>query len=186
MKVLALVFMFVAIVSAIRIYREYRQECYEIQLEKDEMNDLRDQLEKLRTAGRWRTAPGIDPEVDAFNQRVEELRRKWFYRENAYTYSHTPHKKTCRPRTAWHIVLGVEKEATLITIKKAYREKARQYHPDSSSDGIGNPELFITVTEAYLEGRRYVEVRSRLHQCRSESFWQKSPSNLVPSDNFLP
>jgi molecular chaperone DnaJ len=43
-------------------------------------------------------------------------------------------------------ILGVEKNATPEEIKKAYRRKAHEYHPDK---GLGNEEKFKEVNEAY-------------------------------------
>lgn len=43
-------------------------------------------------------------------------------------------------------VLGLKKGATPAEIKKAYRQKAKEYHPDKGGD---NEELFKEVAEAY-------------------------------------
>jgi hypothetical protein len=45
-------------------------------------------------------------------------------------------------------VLGVPSTATISEIKKAYRNKARLYHPDSSKDP-GTTQKFVEITEAY-------------------------------------
>jgi len=45
----------------------------------------------------------------------------------------------------YYEVLGVEPEADLAAIKKAYRRLARQYHPDAGGD---NAERFMAITEA--------------------------------------
>lgn len=47
-----------------------------------------------------------------------------------------------------YILLGVNKNATLTEVKKAFREKAKQYHPDKNI-GKNTEELFIRITEAY-------------------------------------
>jgi hypothetical protein len=44
--------------------------------------------------------------------------------------------------------LGLDQQATLAQIKDAYRELARRYHPDVTTDPEG-PRRFIEVTEAY-------------------------------------
>jgi curved DNA-binding protein CbpA len=44
--------------------------------------------------------------------------------------------------------LGLGSSATLADIKKAFRQKASQYHPDRNSDASA-PALFRAVQEAY-------------------------------------
>ncbi len=48
----------------------------------------------------------------------------------------------------YYRVLGLSPEASVEEIKKAYRKKARQYHPDINHDDDAK-ELFIIITEAY-------------------------------------
>lgn len=50
--------------------------------------------------------------------------------------------------TDYYIVLGLSSDATVEDIKKAYRGKARQYHPDINHAPDAK-ELFIIITEAY-------------------------------------
>ena len=45
----------------------------------------------------------------------------------------------------YYNVLGVDKSASDSEIKKAYRKKAKEYHPDKN----GDPEKFKEVSEAY-------------------------------------
>jgi translocation protein SEC63 len=48
-----------------------------------------------------------------------------------------------------HEILGVEADATVAQVKKAYRQLSREKHPDKNPD---NPEAvneFITITKAY-------------------------------------
>ncbi|MGR6835417.1 molecular chaperone DnaJ [Syntrophomonas erecta] len=46
-------------------------------------------------------------------------------------------------------VLGVSRDASAEEIKKAYRKKARQYHPDVNRDDPNAAEKFTEVSEAY-------------------------------------
>jgi len=50
--------------------------------------------------------------------------------------------------TDYYQVLGLSPEATVEDIKKAYRSKARQYHPDINNAPDAK-DLFIAITEAY-------------------------------------
>ena len=48
-----------------------------------------------------------------------------------------------------HVILGVEPDATVGQVKKAYRHLSREKHPDKNPD---NPEAvneFIQITKAY-------------------------------------
>ena len=49
----------------------------------------------------------------------------------------------------YYEVLGVEKSATADEIKKAYRKKAIQYHPDKNPGDKEAEEKFKAVAEAY-------------------------------------
>ncbi|BCV22651.1 J domain-containing protein [Moorella sp. Hama-1] len=46
-------------------------------------------------------------------------------------------------------VLGVDADAGIMDIKKAYRRLARQYHPDCNRGSSSNTERFMLITEAY-------------------------------------
>lgn len=46
-------------------------------------------------------------------------------------------------------ILGVPDEADMKTIRHAYRELARKYHPDINPNDKSLPERFILITEAY-------------------------------------
>jgi molecular chaperone DnaJ len=49
----------------------------------------------------------------------------------------------------YYEILGVEKNSTEKEIKKAYRDKSKQYHPDLNPDNKESEEKFKEVTEAY-------------------------------------
>jgi len=49
----------------------------------------------------------------------------------------------------YYTVLGVEKNADAETLKKAYREKAKKYHPDTNPDDPTSEEMFKKINEAY-------------------------------------
>ncbi len=48
----------------------------------------------------------------------------------------------------YYRVLGIEPYSTIDEIKKAYRKKAREFHPDHNSSP-GAKDIFIQATEAY-------------------------------------
>ena len=50
--------------------------------------------------------------------------------------------------TDYYRVLGLSAEASVEEIKKAYRSKARQYHPDINHSPEAK-DIFISITEAY-------------------------------------
>lgn len=53
------------------------------------------------------------------------------------------------PNLAPHEVLGVEKYADLETIKKAYLELAKKWHPDRNQGSEESTKMFQRITLAY-------------------------------------
>jgi hypothetical protein len=49
----------------------------------------------------------------------------------------------------YYEILGVEPTASQEEIKKAYRKKAKEYHPDKSINDVNSDDRFKEVTEAY-------------------------------------
>jgi len=49
----------------------------------------------------------------------------------------------------YYEVLGVARTASEEEIKKAYRQLARQYHPDANQEDPGTEEKFKEIAEAY-------------------------------------
>lgn len=49
----------------------------------------------------------------------------------------------------YYEVLGIKKEATASEIKKAYRNLAKEFHPDKNPDNKAAEELFKEIQEAY-------------------------------------
>ena len=46
-------------------------------------------------------------------------------------------------------ILGVETDATVAQVKKAYRKLSREKHPDKNPDNPDAVEEFIQITKAY-------------------------------------
>merc|ERR1719191_542011 len=77
---------------------------------------------------------------------MERLRQQ---QETKQEEEEGPKNKTKRPEpTDYYEVLGLERNATLADIKKAYRQLALKYHPDKNKDPEA-VQIFIDVQKAY-------------------------------------
>lgn len=59
----------------------------------------------------------------------------------------------------YYKILGLQPDATIEQLKKAYRNKARQYHPDLNSRNDA-AEIFIAINEAYEYLEKYIDRKS--------------------------
>lgn len=75
-------------------------------------------------------------------------------------------------------ILGVRENATLAEIKRAYREKVKQLHPDTSGDNT-QKDVFNEVVKAY---RVLSDARQR--NIFDESFFMRSASKSKNTDSF--
>ncbi len=48
-----------------------------------------------------------------------------------------------------YYVLGVQKDAKMTDIKKAYFELAKKYHPDLNPDNEAAQKMFVIIQDAY-------------------------------------
>jgi DnaJ domain len=56
---------------------------------------------------------------------------------------------TGKARSDYYFLLGLSRDARLSDIKRAYRQLARKYHPDTGEASGQDQELFKEITEAY-------------------------------------
>lgn len=79
-------------------------------------------------------------------------------------------------------ILGVSENATDEEIKKAWKKKALQFHPDKNPSKNAEEE-FIKVCEAYekLSSNNYIEVEENLPK-PSQEFYKKYNKNLTPEE----
>jgi hypothetical protein len=86
----------------------------------------------------------------------------------------------------YHSVLGLNREAKQEEIKKAYRKKAMEFHPDKNASA-GAQEKFIEITEAYhvLVGSRPVkQKRNAAHPAYKTPYEKYKNVQTAPTDPF--
>ena len=73
-----------------------------------------------------------------------------------------------QPKSAWHTVLGVDKDATLVEIESAYKKLIKKLHPDSAPDGKGDEIQFQKALAAYRLAKIAVKNRPTKAQEKSK------------------
>jgi molecular chaperone DnaJ len=68
----------------------------------------------------------------------------------------------------YYRLLGVERQASGVEIKKAYRKLAMKYHPDRNQDKPGCEELLKDINEAY-------QVLANEEKRRQYDLWHQQP-----------
>jgi curved DNA-binding protein CbpA len=71
------------------------------------------------------------------------------FRDNSPIYSFQEKNNNPKDDIDFYAILGIPKEATTAQIKKAYYQKARNFHPDKNADNPQAEEMFKLVSEAY-------------------------------------
>ena len=74
----------------------------------------------------------------------------------------------------YYQILGVPEDADILTIKKAYRELAKKYHPDHNADSFSS-ENFIRITEAY----EYLTEKNKNPTLSNSNIWNYSNEEEV-------
>ncbi|WOD41697.1 DnaJ domain-containing protein [Nodosilinea sp. E11] len=71
----------------------------------------------------------------------------------------------------YYAILKVDRQATLATIKQAYRKLAPQFHPDLNPNNDAAAEQFKTLTQAY---EVLSDTTKRYHYDRYGDRWQQA------------
>ncbi len=87
----------------------------------------------------------------------------------------------------YYKILGVPKEADEEQIKRAYRKKAKQYHPDLNPDNPEAEARFKDIVEAYeVLGNAAKREAYDLRQEHAAGFGQKTGQNSTKARNSTP
>lgn len=89
-------------------------------------------------------------------------------------------------KTDYYEVLGVDKEASDDTIKKAYRKKSMKYHPDQNEGDKKAEDKFKEAAEAYeiLSSKEKKQMYDQFGFAGLDSSQQRRPSGFNPFDIF--
>lgn len=92
--------------------------------------------------------------------------------------------------STYYEILGVPKEATLVQIKRRYKQLARKYHPDVARDKEMAHRLFIEFTEAYEvlsdpARRRAYDANLNIHQAREAERFVHDNEHSNPQDETV-
>jgi curved DNA-binding protein len=79
--------------------------------------------------------------------------------------------------TDYYAILKVERTASLTTIKQAYRQLARQLHPDLNPNDVAAAERFKALNEAY---EVLSDTTQRRHYDRYGAHWKHNQKSHMP------
>ena len=84
----------------------------------------------------------------------------------------------------YYNLLGVSPEADTSEIKKAFREKAYEVHPDTSAEGHGDSEKFVELNTAYQTLSDQVLRRHYNLSRRNLNRWRETPMQAPRTDRM--
>jgi DnaJ-domain-containing protein 1 len=84
----------------------------------------------------------------------------------------------------YYTLLGVSPEADTSEIKKAFREKAYEVHPDTRAQGHGDNEKFVKLSTAYQTLSDPVLRRHYNLSRRNLKRWQEAPMQVPKTDRM--
>jgi hypothetical protein len=84
----------------------------------------------------------------------------------------------------YYNLLGISPEADTSEIKKAFREKAYEVHPDTSAKGHGDSEKFVELNTAYQTLSDQVLRRHYNLSRRNLNRWRETPMQAPNTDRM--